>query len=121
MEEAEAYGERAAAELNIYREIQDALRFASVRRSRCWRGSSSIIATPAWNYSFACGEIQVNGGLRRSIVRDRACSHNVNEASHIRLATGGGPVALALQDCRSVAHFGEEPASGFQAADGGGI
>ena len=53
--------------------------------------------TPVWNYLFAW-EYPVDGGITAFHCSEIAfVFHNVNEP-HIRVATGGGPVALALQD-----------------------
>lgn len=82
------------------KKIQDVLYFASgsrpsVKETLAWKLEKS--KTPVWNYLFAW-EYPVNGGITAFHCSEIAFAfHNVNEP-HIRLATGGGPVALALQD-----------------------
>jgi para-nitrobenzyl esterase len=79
---------------------QDVLYFANgsrptVKQTLAWKLEKS--KTPVWNYLFAW-EYPVNGGITAFHCSEIAFAfHNVTEP-HIRLATGGGPVALSLQD-----------------------
>jgi para-nitrobenzyl esterase len=83
-----------------HKKVQDVLYFANgsrpgVKQMLAWKLEKS--KTPVWNYLFAW-EYPVNGGVTSFHCSEIAFAfHNVNEP-HIRLATGGGPVALALQD-----------------------
>ena len=82
------------------KKVQDVLYYASgsrpgVKQILEWKLEKS--KTPVWNYLFAW-EYPVDGGITAFHCSEIAFAfHNVNEP-HIRLATGGGPVALALQD-----------------------
>jgi para-nitrobenzyl esterase len=82
------------------KKVQDVLYFANgsrpnVKQTLAWKLEES--KTPVWNYLFAW-EYPVNGGITSFHCSEIAFAfHNVNEP-HIKLATGGGPVALALQD-----------------------
>jgi para-nitrobenzyl esterase len=79
---------------------QDVLYYANgsrpgVKQMLAWKLEKS--KTPVWNYLFAW-EYPVNGGITSFHCSEIAFAfHNVEEP-HIKLATGGGPVALALQD-----------------------
>ena len=101
-----AYGEQKAQVVTEFRKafprkkVQDVLYFANgsrptVKQTLAWKLEKS--RTPVWNYLFAW-EYPVNGGITSFHCSEIAFAfHNVNEP-HIRLATGGGPVALTLQD-----------------------
>ena len=101
-----AYGEKKAQVVPEFqkafprKKLQDVLYFANgsrptVKQTLEWKLEKS--KTPVWNYLFAW-EYPVNGGVTSFHCSEIAFAfHNVNEP-HIRLATGGGPVALALQD-----------------------
>lgn len=101
-----AYGEKktqVAAEFQKAfprKKLQDVLYFANgsrpgVKQTLAWKLEKS--KTPVWNYLFAW-EYPVNGGITSFHCSEIAfVFHNVNEP-HVRLATGGGPAALALQD-----------------------
>ncbi|MCU1328300.1 MAG: fatty acyl-CoA hydrolase, medium chain [Bryobacterales bacterium] len=101
-----AYGEKkaqVAAEFQKAfprKKVQDVLYFASasrptVKQTLAWKLEKS--KAPVWNYLFAW-EYPVNGGVTAFHCSEIAfVFHNVTEP-HIRVATGGGPAALALQD-----------------------
>ncbi|HEV3197479.1 MAG TPA: carboxylesterase family protein [Bryobacteraceae bacterium] len=101
-----AYGDKKAEVVAEFqkafprKKVQDVLYFANgsrpgVKQTLAWKLEKS--KTPVWNYLFAW-EYPVNGGITSFHCSEIAFAfHNVNEP-HIRLATGGGPVALALQD-----------------------
>ena len=101
-----AYGEKKAQVVSEFqkafphKKVQDVLYFAngsrpSVKQTLEWKLEKS--KTPVWNYLFAW-EYPVDGGITAFHCSEIAFAfHNVNEP-HIKLATGGGPVALALQD-----------------------
>ena len=101
-----AYGDKKAQVVAEFqkafprKKLQDVLYFANgsrptVKQTLSWKLEKS--KTPVWNYLFAW-EYPVNGGITSFHCSEIAFAfHNVNEP-HIRLATGGGPVALALQD-----------------------
>src|SRR3984957_7766480 len=101
-----AYGEKKAQVVAEFqkafprKEVRDVLYFANGSRpggkkTLAWKLEKS--KTPVWNYLFAW-EYPVNGGITAFHCSEIAFAfHNVNEP-HIRLATGGGRVALALQD-----------------------
>jgi len=101
-----AYGEKKAQVLAEFRKafpqkkMQDVLYFANgsrpnVKQTLAWKLEKS--KTPVWNYLFAW-EYPVDGGITAFHCSEIAFAfHNVTEP-HIRLATGGGPVALTLQD-----------------------
>jgi para-nitrobenzyl esterase len=101
-----AYGEKKAQVVAEFqkafprKKAQDVLYFANgsrptVKQALAWKLEKS--RTPVWNYLFAW-EYPVDGGITAFHCSEIAfVFHNVNEP-HIRLATGGGPVALALQD-----------------------
>ena len=80
------------------KKVQDVLYFANgyrptVKQTLAWKLEKS--KTPVWNYLFAW-EYPVNGGITSFHCAEIAFAfHNVSEP-HIRLATGGGPVAMAL-------------------------
>jgi para-nitrobenzyl esterase len=82
------------------KKVQDVLYFANgsrpgVKQTLAWKLEKS--KTPVWNYLFAW-EYPVDGGITAFHCSEIAFAfHNVNEP-HIKVATGGGPVALALQD-----------------------
>ena len=82
------------------KKVQDVLYFANgsrpaVKQMLAWKLEKG--KTPVWNYLFAW-EYPVDGGITAFHCSEIAFAfHNVTEP-HIRLATGGGPVALALQD-----------------------
>jgi para-nitrobenzyl esterase len=101
-----AYGEKRAQVVAEFqkafprKKVQDVLYFANgsrptVKQTLAWKLEKS--KTPVWNYLFAW-EYPVDGGITAFHCSEIAFAfHNVNEP-HIRVATGGGPVALALQD-----------------------
>lgn len=101
-----AYGEKKAqvvAEFQKafpHKKVQDVLYFANgsrpgVKATLAWKAEKS--KTPVWNYLFAW-EYPVNGGITAFHCSEIAfVFHNVTEA-HIKVGTGGGPAALALQD-----------------------
>jgi para-nitrobenzyl esterase len=101
-----AYGEKKAQVVAEFqkafprKKVQDVLYFANgsrptVKQTLAWKLEKS--KTPVWNYLFAW-EYPVNGGITAFHCSEIAFAfHNVNEP-HIRLASGGGPVALTLQD-----------------------
>ena len=101
-----AYGEKKAQVVAEFqkafprKKVQDVLYFANgsrptVKQTLAWKLEKS--KTPVWNYLFAW-EYPVNGGITSFHCSEIAfVFHNVNEP-HIKLATGGGPAALALQD-----------------------
>ncbi len=101
-----AYGEKKAQVVTEFqkafprKKVQDVLYFANgsrptVKQTLAWKLEKS--KTPVWNYLFAW-EYPVNGGITAFHCSEIAFAfHNVTEP-HIRLATGGGPVAMALQD-----------------------
>jgi para-nitrobenzyl esterase len=101
-----AYGEKKAQVVAEFqkafprKKVQDVLYFANgsrptVKQTLAWKLEKS--KTPVWNYLFAW-EYPVNGGVTSFHCSEIAFAfHNVNEP-HITRATGGGPVALALQD-----------------------
>lgn len=101
-----AYGDKKAQVVAEFqkafprKKVQDVLYFANgsrpgVKQTLAWKLEKST--TPVWNYLFAW-EYPVNGGVTAFHCSEIAFAfHNVNEP-HLRLATGGGPVALALQD-----------------------
>ena len=80
--------------------MQDVLYFAGASRA----GAKNMLArklekskTPVYNYLFAW-EYPVNGGITAFHCSEIAfCFHALN-VPHIKIATGGGPVAMALQD-----------------------
>jgi para-nitrobenzyl esterase len=82
------------------KKIQDALYYAGASRA----GSKSLLArklekgkTPVYNYLFAW-EYPINGGVTSFHCAELAfCFHALN-VPQIHTATGGGPVAMALQD-----------------------
>ena len=83
-----------------HKKVQDVLYFAGTSRP----GVKATLArklekgkTPVYNYLFAY-EYQVNGGITAFHCSEIAfVFHNLTEP-HSRLATGGAPAALALQD-----------------------
>jgi para-nitrobenzyl esterase len=101
-----AYGEKkaqVAAEFQKAfprKKVQDVLYFANtsrpgVKATLSWKLEKA--RTPVYNYLFAW-EYPVDGGITSFHCSEIAFAfHNVNEP-HIKNATGGGPVALALQD-----------------------
>ena len=101
-----AYGEKKVQVVEEFRKafprkkVQDVLYFANgsrptVKQTLSWKLERS--KTPVWNYLFAW-EYPVNGGITSFHCSEIAFAfHNVNEP-HLARATGGGPVALALQD-----------------------
>ena len=101
-----AYGDKKAPVVAEFqksfprKKVQDVLYFANgsrptVKQTLAWKLEKS--RTPVWNYLFAW-EYPANGGITSFHCSEIAFAfHNVNEP-HIKLATGGGPVALALQD-----------------------
>ncbi|HKD04363.1 MAG TPA: carboxylesterase family protein [Bryobacteraceae bacterium] len=101
-----AYGEKKAQVVAEFqkafprKKVQDVLYFANgsrpgVKQTLAWKLEKS--KTPVWNYLFAW-EYPVDGGITAFHCSEIAFAfHNVTEP-HIRIATGGGPVALALQD-----------------------
>ena len=101
-----AYGENKAQVVAEFRnafprkKVQDVLYFANgsrptVKQTLAWKLEKS--KTPVWNYLFAW-EYPVNGGITSFHCAEIAFAfHNVSEP-HITLATGGGPLAMALQD-----------------------
>lgn len=101
-----AYGEKktqVAAEFRKAfpnKKVQDVLYYAAasrpnVKATLAWKAEKS--KAPVWNYLFAW-EYPVNGGITAFHCSEIAfVFHNVTEP-HIKVGTGGGPVALALQD-----------------------
>jgi para-nitrobenzyl esterase len=82
------------------KKIQDVLYFAGVTRPPVKRTLARKLEkgkTPVWNYLFAW-EYPVNGGITSFHCSEIAFAfHNVGEP-HVKIATGGGPAAMALQD-----------------------
>ncbi len=82
------------------KKIQDVLYYAGGSRG----GSKNLLArklekgkTPVYNYVYAW-EYPINGGITAFHCSELAfCFHALN-VPQIKLATGGGPVAMALQD-----------------------
>jgi para-nitrobenzyl esterase len=82
------------------KKVQDVLYYAGASRA----GSKSLLArklekgkTPVYNYLFAW-EYPINGGITAFHCSELAfCFHALN-VPQIHTATGGGPVAMALQD-----------------------
>jgi para-nitrobenzyl esterase len=82
------------------KKVQDVLYYAGASRG----GSKSLLArklekgkTPVYNYLFAW-EYPINGGITAFHCSELAfCFHALN-VPQIKTATGGGPVAMALQD-----------------------
>jgi len=82
------------------KKVQDVLYYAGSSRA----GSKSLLArklekgkTPVYNYLFAW-EYPINGGITAFHCAELAfCFHALN-VPQIKTATGGGPVAMALQD-----------------------
>jgi len=109
-----AYGDKKAQVVAEFqkvfprKKVQDVLYFANgsrpgVKQTLAWKLEKS--KAPVWNYLFAW-EYPANGGITSFHCSEIAFAfHNVNEP-HIKLATGGGPVALALQDKVSGAWVG---------------
>jgi para-nitrobenzyl esterase len=101
-----AFGEKKAQVVAEFqktfprKKVQDVLYFANgsrptVKQTLAWKLEKS--KTPVWNYLFAW-EYPVDGGITAFHCSEIAFAfHNVTEP-HIKLATGGGPAALALQD-----------------------
>ena len=101
-----AYGEKkgqVTAEFQKafpHKKVQDVLYFANgsrpgVKQTLTWKLEKS--RTPVWNYLFAW-EYPVDGGITAFHCSEIAFAfHNVTEP-HIKIATGGGAAALALQD-----------------------
>jgi para-nitrobenzyl esterase len=101
-----AYGEKKAQVVAEFqkafprKKVQDVLYFANgsrptVKQMLAWKLEKG--KTPVWNYLFAW-EYPVDGGVTAFHCSEIAfVFHNVNEP-HIKLATGGGTAALALQD-----------------------
>jgi para-nitrobenzyl esterase len=101
-----AYGEKKAQVVAEFqkafprKKAQDVLYFANtsrpgVKQTLAWKLEKS--KTPVWNYLFAW-EYPVDGGITAFHCSEIAFAfHNVTEP-HIKIATGGGPIALALQD-----------------------
>ena len=82
------------------KKLQDVLYFANTSRPPVKATLARKLEkgkTPVWNYLFAW-EYPVDGGITAFHCSEIAFAfHNLTEP-HIRIATGGGPVALALQD-----------------------
>jgi para-nitrobenzyl esterase len=82
------------------KKLQDALYYAGASRG----GAKNVLArklekgkTPVYNYLFAW-EYPINGGITAFHCSELAfCFHALN-VPQIKTATGGGPVAMALQD-----------------------
>ena len=82
------------------KKVQDVLYYAGASRA----GSKSLLArklekgkTPVYNYLFAW-EYPINGGVTAFHCSELAfCFHALN-VPQIKTATGGGPIAMALQD-----------------------
>ena len=82
------------------KKVQDVLYYAGASR----RGAKNVLArklekgqTPVYNYLFAW-EYPINGGITAFHCSELAfCFHALN-VPQIKTATGGGPVAMALQD-----------------------
>jgi para-nitrobenzyl esterase len=101
-----AYGEKKTQVVAEFqkafprKKVQDVLYFANgsrqpVKQVLEWKLEKSKM--PVWNYLFAW-EYPADGGITAFHCSEIAFAfHNVNEP-HIRLATGGDPVALAMQD-----------------------
>ncbi len=101
-----AYGDKKNAIVTEFKQafprkkIQDVLYYAGSSRA----GSKSLLArklekgkTPVYNYLFAW-EYPINGGITAFHCSELAfCFHALN-VPQIKTATGGGPVAMALQD-----------------------
>jgi len=82
------------------KKVQDVLYFASTNRTAVKQTLARKLEhgrTPVWNYLFAY-EYPVNGGVTAFHCSELAfVFHNLNEP-HCRVATGGAPSGLALQD-----------------------
>ena len=101
-----AYGDKKSAIVTEFKQafprkkVQDVLYYAGASRG----ASKSLLArklekgkTPVYNYLFAW-EYPINGGITSFHCAELAfCFHALN-IPQIHTATGGGPVALALQD-----------------------
>ncbi len=101
-----AFGDKKDAVVAEFRhtyprkKIQDVLYYAGASRG----GSKSLLArklekgkTPVYNYVYAW-EYPINGGITAFHCSELAfCFHALN-VPQIKTATGGGPVAMALQD-----------------------
>jgi para-nitrobenzyl esterase len=82
------------------KKVQDVLYYAGASRG----GAKNVLArklekgkTPVYNYLFAW-EYPINGGITAFHCSELAfCFHALN-VPQIKTATGGGPVAMALQD-----------------------
>lgn len=82
------------------KKVQDVLYFANSNRTPVKQTLARKLEkgkAPVWNYLFAY-EYPVNGGITSFHCSEIVFAfHNISEP-HSRVATGGGPVALALQD-----------------------
>jgi para-nitrobenzyl esterase len=101
-----AYGDKKDLVVAEFRQafprkkVQDVLYYAGASRG----GSKSLLArklekgkTPVYNYLFAW-EYPINGGITSFHTSEIAFCFHALGVPQIRTATGGGPVALALQD-----------------------
>jgi len=83
-----------------HKKVQDVLYYAGASRG----ASKSLLArklengkTPVYNYVFAW-EYPINGGITSFHTAELAFCFHALTVPQIRTATGGGPVAMALQD-----------------------
>ena len=82
------------------KKVQDVLYYAGASRA----GSKTLLArklekgkTPVFNYVYAW-EYPINGGITAFHCSELAFCFHALSVPQIRMATGGGPVAMALQD-----------------------
>lgn len=82
------------------KKVQDVLYYAGASR----RGAKDVLArklekgkTPVYNYLFAW-EYPINGGITAFHCSELAFCFHALSVPQIKIATGGGPVAMALQD-----------------------
>jgi para-nitrobenzyl esterase len=102
----EAFGDNAAAVVAEFKKafprkkVQDVLYYAGASRS----GPKNVLAeklehgkTPVYNYVFAW-EYPIDGGITAFHCSELAFCFHAGNVPQIHNATGGGPVAMALQD-----------------------
>jgi len=100
------YGDKKDAVVTEFKQafprkkVQDVLYYAGASRG----GSKSLLArklekgkTPVYNYVYAW-EYPINGGITAFHCSELAFCFHALSVPQIRTATGGGPVAMALQD-----------------------
>lgn len=101
-----AFGDKKDAIVAEFKRLQPRKKIQDVLflDSRFRPGAKSMLArklekatAPVYNYIFAY-EYQVNGGVTAFHCSEIAFAFHALGEPHIRIATGGGPAALALQD-----------------------